>query len=330
MNVYVNLLMQLLLQPHDRAHEQVLMEEWAGLPEDEKLATALPAPDEAFFEAFFRSYGARAYVRTSEKMQEACRRLRGGLSPEIDKLNDEGEVLWEGLGPYLKQCIALLPYDDACLSGPQPSRLFVFEGMDGAGTTTQTALLANRLRKDFDVPVRQIAQPSTGPIGTMIRQMLSKRLTAAGGSTVCSDTLALLFAADRRDQQQDVLEPLKRQSALVVCDRHIPSSMVYQWDGCSDPAWLTQINQKVAPPDHTFFLRVPLKVALGRVAARGGALDIFEKEEAMTLWHTRYERVAADMLKSEGPGKVTILDGEQPEMVIHQQAHHTLKKHGLI
>ena len=58
-------------------------------------------------------------------------------------------------------------------------RLVVLEGIDGAGTTTHVARLAEKLRT-VRVPVRVTREPSDGPVGTLVRQVLTGRLVAPG------------------------------------------------------------------------------------------------------------------------------------------------------
>src|SRR5688500_15875611 len=75
----------------------------------------------------------------------------------------------------------------------------VLEGLDGAGTTTQLGRLAEALRARGQ-RVHTTCEPSTGPIGALIRQALTGRLGLPGGRGPLDDaTLALLFAADRTD-----------------------------------------------------------------------------------------------------------------------------------
>ena len=85
-------------------------------------------------------------------------------------------------------------------------RFIVLEGIDGAGTTTQTSLLAARLRRD-GVHVRTTREPSDGPVGTVIRQILAGRIVGAGGRAPGWATMALLFAADRMDHVESEIEP---------------------------------------------------------------------------------------------------------------------------
>ena len=79
----------------------------------------------------------------------------------------------------------------------QRGNLIVFEGIDGAGTTTQ----AEELRRRFTqrgLPATVMAQPSGGPVGMLIRQVLKGRLVTLGNKPPGWITMSLLFAADRQ------------------------------------------------------------------------------------------------------------------------------------
>lgn len=208
------------------------------------------------------------------------------------------------------------------------SRLIVFEGMDGAGTTTQTRLLTERLRSELGAEAVSCAQPSDRPIGKLIRQALAKSYTAGPAQeALAGHTLALMFAADRLDLEQHLWQPLA--GGYIVCDRHVPSSLVYQ--GASvDPAWLESLNSQARTPDVTFWVNVSLQTALSRVAARGGAADMFEREEAMARWHARYAKVMEWYRATWGSNRVIFLDGELPQEEVAEAAWQALRDRGLV
>ena len=85
--------------------------------------------------------------------------------------------------------------------------LVVLEGIDGAGTTTQAERISAALRADGHRVVTT-RQPSDGPVGMLIRQVLAGRLQLPGGSgPISPQTLALLYAADRTDHLDAQLHP---------------------------------------------------------------------------------------------------------------------------
>jgi len=151
---------------------------------------------------------------------------------------------------------------------PMSEGIFVVvEGIDGAGTTTQTNRLVATLRAR-GLPAMATREPSDGPIGTQIRQILTGRLVirpAAGGcAPPCWPTLALLFAADRVDHLEAEVMPNLRDGVIVVSDRYDHSSVAYQGASTDDPsvvAWIRAINAKARRPDLTLVLDVPAAVA---------------------------------------------------------------------
>jgi dTMP kinase len=106
----------------------------------------------------------------------------------------------------------------------------VFEGIDGAGTTTQSRLLQETLTRD-NVPIHLTAEPSDGPIGLIIRQILGGRIVVKGMSGLRPPrwpTMALLFAADRLDHLESEILPNLADGITVLSDRYVYSSLLYQ------------------------------------------------------------------------------------------------------
>ena len=183
----------------------------------------------------------------------------------------------------------------------------VLEGLDGAGTTSQASRLVSRLGA-AGRRAHLTAEPSGGPFGSGIRQVLTGRLTGGGGP-FDRRALALLFAADRLDHLRAEIEPRLAAGVDVICDRYVLSSLAYQ--SLDAPmAWIAEANRFAPAPDLTLFLRVRPEVALGRrEAASTGAADLFERLPLQRKIARAYERAGA------GPGRrhrVVAIDGERP------------------
>lgn len=144
----------------------------------------------------------------------------------------------------------------------------VLEGLDGAGTTTQAAAIARALRSlGYRVMVTQ--EPSKGPAGKLLRRALG------GHPSLPSDTLALLFAADRTEHLAREVLPALSQGTSVICDRYLLSSLAYQ--GAVLPIeWVEEINARAPAPDLTLFLEVEVGTAARRRGARGGRAELFD------------------------------------------------------
>lgn len=166
-----------------------------------------------------------------------------------------------------------------------PGVFVVLEGIDGSGSTTHTKLLGKTLRQR-GLKVVETCEPSTGPIGSMIRQVLQRRLfvaDAAGPRAFAWSTMALLFAADRMDHLDSTVVPALREGAIVLSDRYDLSSLAYQ--SCTAPngdkvvPWIRELNAAALRPDLTIVLDVPVEVAEERRRARGGAEEMFEARD---------------------------------------------------
>jgi dTMP kinase len=158
--------------------------------------------------------------------------------------------------------------------------LIVLEGVDGAGTTTQTELLCAAL--GASVPVQSTREPSSGPIGALLRQALTGRWVTPsplGPRAPGPVTLALLFAADRQDHLEAEVLPLLGEGVNVISDRYYHSSVAYQsLTGAGSIAWIREQNQHARRPDLTLVLDVPADVAERRRRARGGR-ELFDDSQ---------------------------------------------------
>jgi dTMP kinase len=159
---------------------------------------------------------------------------------------------------------------------------FVIEGIDGAGTTTQTALLADALRAR-NMLVHATREPSDGPVGLLLRQILTGRIVTPGEPTsLRAAKLALLFAADRLDHLETEILPRLAQGECVVSDRYDHSTVAYQSVSGRDPGsipWLRELNRFARRPDLTIVLDVSPEVARARRLARSSAKELFDDDD---------------------------------------------------
>jgi dTMP kinase len=184
-----------------------------------------------------------------------------------------------------------------------PGVFVVLEGIDGSGSTTHTKLLGKTLRQR-GLKVVETCEPSAGPIGSMIRQVLQRRLfvaDAAGPRAFAWSTMALLFAADRMDHLDSTVVPALREGAVVLSDRYDLSSLAYQ--SCTAPngdkvvPWIRELNAAALRPDLTIVLDVPAEVAEERRRSRGGVEEMFEARDLQARLASVYadaERLVPD------------------------------------
>jgi dTMP kinase len=167
--------------------------------------------------------------------------------------------------------------------GSKGGKFVVLEGIDGAGTTTHVGRLAERLRT-MRVPVRATREPSDGPVGTLVRQVLTGRVVVPGGRAPGWATMALLFAADRMDHVESEIEPFIADGGVVLSDRYDASSLAYQSvssgaDSKEAVEWIRSLNRYVRRPDLTIVLDVSPETASERRLHRGEAAQLYEQNE---------------------------------------------------
>jgi len=191
-------------------------------------------------------------------------------------------------------------------------RFIVIEGMDGAGTTTQTRQLRSQLER-LGRRVHTTSEPTTHPVGKTIREYLSGRFENKN----LMATLALLFAADRLLHYDEDVEPKLESGMDVISDRYVFSSLVYQ--GLSLPnQWVTTLNQYAPAPDLTIIVDVPVPDAMARRAIRGGEPEIFEKAQLQENIRRRYLKL------SEQP-HVALVDGQGSVEAVSERIFEVLR-----
>lgn len=190
------------------------------------------------------------------------------------------------------------------MSATQRGLFIVLEGPDGAGISTQTALLRDALavrgQRAFATK-----EPTNGPIGAVIRQALSHRLVYPPSEPVGDEVTALLFAADRLDHLRADILPRLQAGTHVVCDRYRLSSYAYQ-GLTAGQEWVRALNSRAIPPDLTLFIDVPPEVSQQRIASRGGYVELYEAEERLRPIYSNYLSLIEE-LRREGEKIVTIV-----------------------
>ncbi len=187
-------------------------------------------------------------------------------------------------------------------------RLIVIEGLDGAGTTTQTRRLVEHLNKR-GTRAHATREPSDGPVGKLIREMLTGG-HAIEGQKISQSTFGLLFAADRLDHIQREVDPAIAAGITVVSDRWYHSSLAYQGTG-ADRDWIATLNARARKPDLTIFLHVRPEVAAARRAAARRQEELFEQLQMQIEVDAGYKATIAE-LAAQGE-RIETLDGEETE-----------------
>jgi dTMP kinase len=195
----------------------------------------------------------------------------------------------------------------------------VVEGIDGSGSTTVVERLAAHLASKKR-PAHRTCEPSGGPIGSMIRQILAHRIVIPsewGAASPGWATMALLFASDRLDHLEAEVLPRLRDGVIVVSDRYDLSSLAYQsaTAPADDPekarrvvAWIRELNVRARRPDLTLVLDVRPEVAAERRKTRGGARELYEEGELQARLAEAYGR-AEELVPGD---HVVHVDANQP------------------
>lgn len=195
--------------------------------------------------------------------------------------------------------------------------LFItLEGPDGAGKSSQMAMLAQRLR-DADHTVVDTREPGGTPLGELVRSVLLE--TAGGTHDALSD--ALLFNAARRRLTEQVIGPALASGAIVICDRYADSTLAYQGYGGGAALELLRTLSAIATgglaPLRTVLIDLP--VAAGLERRRGGEpAGMTRFELADEHGRTFHERVRNGYLALAAEDKVRwrVIDGAAaPETV---------------
>lgn len=177
----------------------------------------------------------------------------------------------------------------------------MLEGIDGSGTTTQLARLTAHLAA-LGRRVHATREPSDGPVGRLLREILLGGHRSADGTEVDGHAMALLFAADRRDHLRREIEPALAAGIDVVSDRYLLSSLAYQAEE-AERDWVAGLARAVRPPDLTLLLDVPVSVAAARRRAAGRSTERYDEDGFQARVAANYRRLA-----SADPG-VVVLDG---------------------
>ena len=165
-------------------------------------------------------------------------------------------------------------------------RFIVFEGIDGAGKTTQIELLASYL-KGKGRKVYCTAEPTESVTGGLLRDALggiSKR-------TPCE--LAAMFVLDRIFHNVNPVNGIEKMLADgvdVICDRYYYSSLAYQGSQ-TDAEWVRSMNlncPEIRKPDVCIFLDLTPQQSMERISKGRVTTEIYETEEQLTKVRNKF------------------------------------------
>lgn len=186
-------------------------------------------------------------------------------------------------------------------------KLISFEGSEGSGKSTQIARLAAHLQK-IGREVVATREPGGTEIGEQIRNIIVHN---SRGDEMCPETELLLFTAARAQVVREVIAPALQRGAVVLSDRYLDSSTVYQGIARNlAPGPVSEINQFAVGnvmPDLTIVIDVPTEVSLARIRQR--ASDLPDRMERENISFYTKVREGYLLLAKQWPARVVVLDG---------------------
>jgi dTMP kinase len=201
-------------------------------------------------------------------------------------------------------------------------RLITFEGGEGTGKSTHSALLAERL-KTLGIEVVRTREPGGSPGAEAIRHVL----LSGAAKPLGPEAEAILFAAARDDHVKHTVEPALARGAWVICDRFIDSTRVYQGAlGHVDTKFIRALERATIGdlmPDLTFILDVPAEDGLTRANKRrgGGEIDRFEME---ALAFHEGLREAYRLIALVEPQRCVMIDATEPKPEVAERIWKTV------
>ena len=181
------------------------------------------------------------------------------------------------------------------------------EGGDGAGKTTQAALLEEWLREQGRAVVRT-REPGGTEVGTLVRDIVLHHR-----GDIAPRAEALLYAADRAHHVATHVRPALERGDVVIQDRYLDSSVAYQGAGrVLDGAEIRALSlwaTEGALPDVTVLLDLAPDLARGRLDADDKPFDRLEAEKS--AFHERVRAAFLGLAAAE-PGRFLVVDAARP------------------
>lgn len=183
-------------------------------------------------------------------------------------------------------------------------KFIVLEGIDGSGTSTQTKLLSDKL-SGLGIPVHPTHEPSSGPVGQLIRSILTDRVRFSSDMEKLDNLMKHMFIADRIDHvnnEVDGIQHILDSGTTVICTRYFYSSLAYNSGDSYEET--KQLNSQFPLPDLVIYIDTPVEVSLDRIYSRA-IKDSYETETKLIQVKNAYERVWSDY-----PENLIRVDGE--------------------
>lgn len=185
-------------------------------------------------------------------------------------------------------------------------KLIVFEGVEGAGKTTQMQRIQAGLQGLINTPIVITREPGGTLLGQELRRLL---LEYQGEEPIQNRAELLMYAADRAQHVQGFIKPLLYQGNIVLCDRYTDSTVAYQGYGRGlDLNLIDQLNQIATgglESDLTLWLDVDVELGLARTRTRG---KMDRMEQANLEFHQRVQQGFKQLAQTH-PDRIIPING---------------------
>jgi dTMP kinase len=207
-----------------------------------------------------------------------------------------------------------------------PGRLFIVEGIDGSGKSTQLTLLAQWLRGE-GYPVVYSEWNSSPIVRNTTRRAKRKKL-------LTPLTFSLIHATDFSDRVEREIIPALKAGAVVLADRYVYTAFARDVARGVSPSWARSLYRFAVVPTQAFYFRVPLEVALKRILSGRPKLKFYESgmdldldpdiETSYSLFQARileeYERLVAEY-------GLTVMEATRPIQVQQRLLRRAIQPH---
>ena len=193
------------------------------------------------------------------------------------------------------------------MEGEKRGRFIVFEGIDGAGKTTQIDLLEKRLR-NMGRRVYRTAEPTESSTGGLLRDALS------GLTPRSACEMAALFTLDRIFHNVNPVHGIQKMLAEgvdVICDRYYYSTLAYQGSEIKGD-WAMDMNLKcpeILRPDVCLFLDLTPEQSLSRISKGRETQEIYENRQKLEQVRRKFYKVFDRLGEEE---RIVVIDANRP------------------
>lgn len=220
-----------------------------------------------------------------------------------------------------------------CFGSPPPGldlerltgTLFVIEGPDSSGRSTQIQLLADWLQQN-GYPVARVGLKRSRLVGRDLER-------AKGGNVLSPRTMSLFYATDFYDQLENNIVPALRAGTVVLADRYIYTPMARDRVRGADPDWLASLYSKALVPDAVYYFQVSARTLVDRTLAAHARLDYWESGMDLGLsrdWFgsfIRYQRrMNEEFRKLRRRYGFEVINGNRTVATIHEELKDQMRR----